>query len=186
MRRILTICTVISLLCGCNSASKIDDVAMSLRESILSSNGVSFCATITADYEDVLYTFELECVEDQQGNVSFTVKEPNSISGITGLISENQYALSFDDKILAFPPLADDQLTPVIAPYLFMNGLRGGYISACAREGDGYSVVVDDTFQETPLQLYIVMNSNGIPYYAEIIYANLRILSLDIENFAIL
>lgn len=182
----MAICTVISLLSGCSSAKKIDDEIMSLRESILSSNGVSFCAIITADYEDVLYTFELECLEDQQGNLSFTVKEPNSISGITGLISNNQYALTFDDKVLAFPPLADDQLTPVIAPYLFMKGVRSGYISACASEDDGYSIVIDDTFQETPMQLIVSMSGNGIPFYAEIIYANLRILSLDIENFTIL
>lgn len=186
MKRVCTVLIIVFILCGCSQTEEPIDAAMTLRDSVLSSNGTSFVAEITADYADVLYTFELECRSDQDGSLSFTVTAPKSVSGITGIISNDQQSLTFDDKILAFPPLSDGQLTPVIAPYLFLNSLRSGYLSACGKDGDGYCIYIDDTFRDHPLQLHLYTDADFVPFRAEMIYNNLRILSVDIADFTLL
>ena len=55
---------------------------MSLRSRLLAGT-VSFDAEITADYGDELYTFSMHCQSDLQGQVTFTVTQPENISGIT-------------------------------------------------------------------------------------------------------
>ena len=141
---------------------------------------------ITADYEDVLYTFDLDCTEDISGNISFSVIQPETIQGITGILSDKQSALTFDDKVLAFPPLSDGLLSPVIAPYLFIKALRSGYISGCGKDGEGYCIYIDDTYKESPLKLQVFTNADFLPIHTDIIYCNQRILTIDISNFTIL
>ena len=170
--------------CG-HDAAPIDK-ALLLRESLIASSGVSFHATITADYGDVLYSFALDCTEDSSQNLSFTVTHPETIQGITGVLSNNQSALTFDDKVLAFPPLSDGQLSPVIAPYLFMKALRGGYLSGCGEDGAGYCIYIDDTYNENPLKLQVFTDSEYIPIRTDIMYRNQRILAVDISDFTIL
>lgn len=186
LRRTFAILMIVILLSGCKHKSEPIDIALDLREALLTSSGTSFEARITADYEDVMYIFGLDCTEDQNGNLSFTVTEPESISGITGSITNDQYALTFDDKVLAFPPLSAGQLTPVIAPYLFLNSLRSGYISACGKDAEGYCIYIDDTFQGNQLHLQVFTDVNSLPNRVEITYRNLRILSIDISNFTLM
>ena len=174
------------LFSGCNRDSSPIDKALRLRESIISSNGTTFGARITADYGQTLYSFELDCTEDSSGNLSFTVVQPETITGITGIISQDRSALTFDDKVLAFPPLTDGQFSPVIAPYLFIKGMRGGYISACGKETDGYCIYIDDNYFENQLKLQVYTNIECIPVRAEIIYRNQRILTIDIVDFSFL
>ena len=186
MKRVLAILVFIFMLCGCSSPKEPIDSAVALRETILSSNGVAFDAAITADYEDVIYTFRLDCTVNAEEALSFTVTEPKSISGISGIITEDQPSLTFNDTVLAFPPFADGQLSPVMAPYLFMNSLRSGFLSSCGIEGEGYCISIEDTFQNTPLLLQVFTDADSVPLRAEITYRNRRILSIDFYNFVVL
>lgn len=186
MKRLFAVFLLIFLLSGCGHDTAPIDSAINLRESLLTANGTAFHAAITADYGDALYQFELDCNEDQEGNVSFAVTYPESITGITGVISSQRSALTFEDKVLAFPPLSDGQLSPVIAPYLLMRSLRSGYISACGREGDGYCIYIDDTYFENQLKVQVFTDEDMIPIRAEMIYRNQRILTLDIYEFSFL
>lgn len=186
MKRAFAILMITVLFAGCSRENEAIEKVIDLRERILSSNGTSFSAVITADYEDALYTFQLDCTCDTEGNLSFTVKEPASICDITGTVSKDRQMLTFDDKVLAFPPLADGQLSPVMAPYIFLSSLKGGYISACSEEGEGYCIYLDDSFQENQLHLQIFTDAECIPVRAEITYCNLRILTIDVSNFMVL
>ena len=186
MKCVFVILMFVFTLCGCSHNIEPIDKAMDLRELVISSNGISFESVITADYEDVIYTFQLDCMENTAGNLSFVVTDPVSISGITGMISDDQPSLTFDDQVLAFPPLADGQLSPVIAPYLFLKSLRSGYLSGCGKEGEGYCIYIYDSFQNNQLHLQVFTDADCIPLRAEITYRNLRILTVDICNFTFL
>ena len=176
---------VFLLLSGCNDSEGIKP-GMDLRNQLHQANGCRFTAIITADYGEYSYTFRLDCSSDQQGNVRFCVVEPESIQGITGTIDASGGKLTFEGQILAFPMIADDQITPVSAPWLLIRSIRGGYISAGGTDGEYYKLQLDDSYEEDPLQLVIWLDSNNMPIHCDILWRNRRILTAEIENFAFL
>ena len=184
MKRLLAILVIFLLLfSGCAQNDDIADPALSLRTKLLSSNGCSFDVTITADYEDSLQSFTLHCFFDKQGSMSFSVLQPESISGISGKVAANGGQITFDDQVLMFSLLADGQITPVSAPWVFMKSLRGGYIKSYTDSDSQRRISIDDSYQEDPLHLDIWMNTDKIPIRCEILWRGRRILSLDVKNF---
>ena len=186
MKRLMVLVFSVILFAGCGSREAPIDKAIHIRESLLASNKIAFHALITADYGEVYYTFEMDCTQDAEGKLLFTVTDPETIAGITGTISHSQSALTFDDKVLAFPSFSDGQVSPVAAPYLFLKALAGGYISACGEEHDGYCIYIDDSYMEKQFKIQIFTDAMFLPVRAEMIYQNQRILSLDISNFSIM
>ena len=172
------------LLTGCSDASGQIDRGMALRDSLLSSE-CSFDADITADYEDKIHTFSMSCQGDTLGNLTFSVTRPDTIAGITGTISDAGGKLTFDDTALHFDLMADDQLSPVSAPWIFLKTLRCGYLTSAAMEGELLRLSIDDSYAEDALHLDIWLEDSNMPVRAEILYDNRRILSLDVKNFAI-
>lgn len=176
---------ILSMLCGCNAKDDTIKQATDLRSRLLSANACTFDAVITADYGDKIHTFQLECTVDRVGNLSFTVISPESISGITGQISQDGAKLTFYDNVLAFPMLADGEISPVCSPWLFMNALRGGYISGCSSSDTGLCIYIDDSFRDRPIQLEISTDKDAVPNHIELVWQNNRILSLDVQDFVI-
>jgi len=131
--KILTAVLTLVLLAGCTNRNAALDRAMALRTRLLIS-AVSFDAEITADYGDDLHTFAVYCEGDSQGNLGFRVTAPDSISDITGRIEAGEGKLTYSDTVLAFPLLAEDQLSPVSAPWVFYTTLRGGYLTAAGMD----------------------------------------------------
>ena len=185
-RKIAVIVCIILLFSGCSSGSAGIEQAQSLRGKLNSSSGYSFRANITADYGTALYEFTLDCQVDREGNLSFTVITPESISGITGRINAQGARLTFEDKVLAFEPIADGQITPVTAPWVLIMTLRGGYLNGCTEDKDGYLLTIDDSYQDDALRLNIRINKDLLPQWAEIFWQNRRVLTLAVENFTFL
>lgn len=179
---VLVLCT----LCGCRAKDNALEQATDLRKNLLAADGCSFQASITADYEDNVHTFQMTCSIDSNGKLNFIVNAPETISGISGWISHDGANLTFEDKVLAFPMLADGQISPVYSPWLFMNSMRGGYLSGCSEESDGLCIYIDDSFCDHPLKVEVNTDHDAIPTHVELIWQNRRILSLDIQNFVIL
>lgn len=155
------------------------DRALALRGRILQASKCEFSIVITADYGDALYSFTMDCEADEKGNVVFTITKPETIAGITGVITADGGNLTFDDVMLAIPMLTDDQITPVSAPWILMRTLRGGYITSCA---DG-RVTIDDSYADDALTLDILLDEQDLPSVAEIYWKDRRILTLEIEAF---
>ena len=176
---------VLSLFTGCSAKDDAMDRAMTLRKQLLSGEECSFHTIITADYGDRLYTFEMDCTMDANGLLSFTVTQPDTICGITGTISDNGAALTFDNNILAFPMLADGQVTPVSGPWIFANTLKCGYLTGCSREDQALVLYIDDSYEEDALQVDIWLTQEDIPVRGDILCDGKRILSLEIEDFEI-
>ena len=175
----------IILLSGCASTQSTDRAVL-LRQSLLSAESCSFHARITADYGSVVYQFALACAVDKNGDIKFSVVEPDSIAGITGSIHGDSGQLHFDDQVLGFSLLVDEQFSPVSAPWILMKTLRGGFIHTVKQTERGTYVCIDDSFDDDALQLDIWLDEKNNPIEAEILWKSRRILSIQITDFALL
>ena len=159
---------------------------MAFRSRLLAAQGCQFRVRITADYGDALHVFSADCRGDSSGELSFCITQPETLSGISGTISDAGGKLTFDDTALSFPLLADDQLSPVSAPWIFLKTLRSGYLTSACLEEDLLRLTIDDSYEADALQLDIWMKEETVPIRTDILYDGKRILSLEIENFAFL
>ena len=176
---------LVSLLLGCSAEDKNLDRAMELRAELLA-HGCSFEAEITADYGDKLHTFTLSCEADPMGNLGFTVKAPETVAGISGTIAADGGKLRFEDTVLAFPLLADGQVTPISAPWLLLKTLQGGYLTSAGMDGESLRLTINDSYEADALQLDIWLDQENHPIRADILYDGRRILALSVINFQIL
>ena len=185
MKRWTLALAMVFLLTGCNGADQQMEEALAIRSKLVSSQ-CTFRCCITADYIDTVEVFTLECTAKTDGTLEFTVAQPQSISGITGSVSGEKGALTFDDVILAFPLMADDRLSPVSSPWLLMNTLRSGYITSVAREEDGLHLTIDDSYADDALTLEVWTDGDGNPAAGEIFWQGRRVVSMTVEEFAYL
>lgn len=186
MKRLLVIMLVLICLSGCDSDGSGMDRALKIREQMITGKGYRFTANITADYGDKIYTFVLDCSSEGKDTLHFKVISPDSISGISGSISGKGGSLTFDDQVLMFEMLADGQITPVSAPWLFIKSLNSGYIKGCTTTDDGLFLQIDDSYLEDAMQLDIRINDRDVPVFVEIIWKNKRIISMEVEDFTYL
>lgn len=185
MKRLAAVVLVCVILTGCMGNDVLLERAMGLRAKLLASS-CTFDAEITADYGDAVYTFCVTCQGDTGGRLEFKVTAPESIAGITGVADEEGGQLTFSDQALAFPLLADGQLSPAAAPYILLRTLRGGYLTSAGQEEDQVHLTIDDSYEEDALQLDIWLNAEDQPVRADILYDGRRILSMEIRNFQLL
>lgn len=171
------------LLSGCSRTDRDLNRAMALRQKVLSAELCSFEADITADYGDTLHSFSVSCQGDRQGNIHFTVTKPETIAGITGTVSETGGQLTFDETALQFELLADDQLSPVSSPWIFLRTLRSGYLMNAGQEGDSLRVGARDSYEENALMVDLWLNPEDLPERSEILYGGRKILTLEISDF---
>ena len=133
-----------------------------------------------------MYQFSMSCKGDKQGNLAFSVTAPESISGITGTVAETGGHFTFDGTALTFATIADGQVTPITAPWLFLKTLRSGYIASCASADGTTYLQIDDSYNDSALHLDIWLDAEDMPVRAEILWEGRRILSIIVKDFLIL
>lgn len=182
MKRIFALALLLISLSGCSAKSTSMDKLYEFREQLLHSNEVTFESEITADYGQDLYTFQADCAVDESGTLSFEVIKPDTISGVQGNISTEDSYFAIDDQVLVFKPIADERLSPVSAPWVFITALKGGYITSCGKTDTGYLAVIRDTYEENPLILEVRFIED-LPVSAEVFWNQARIITMKITNF---
>lgn len=185
MKRLAVIVVLMTMLCGCTQHSENMDRAIALRGK-MQQRAVTYSVDIVADYGDKRYTFSMDCQSDTQGNLQFTVTQPESIRGITGTIAQNSGKLTFDEQVLAFDILADGLISPVSGPWVMMETLRGGYLTSCSQEGELLRVAIDDSYAEKALHLEIWLDSGDAPCQCEVYWQGRRLLTMSVRNFCYL
>lgn len=186
MRRCVGWVLLLFLMTGCSAdANRELDCGMELRGKVLKADVCSFTADVAANYDGLIFTFTADCETDHTGKLSFTLRKPDTISGICGSVSGEKGQLTFSDTALEFPAAAKDLPGPITAPWLLMNALRSGFIVSAGREADCIRLSVDDTFDDTALRLDIRMNSENLPIQADVLHDGLRILTMNVTNFVI-
>lgn len=183
MKKAAVLLLAVFLISGCSGQDKQMERALTLRTKLLQASGCAFDADITADYGDKIQSFSINCTADSKGTVQFQLEKPESIRGITGSVDGRDGRLTFDDTVLTFPLLADNQVTPVIAPWIFLKTLRSGYLTAVGLEGELLRVSIDDSYDDDALRLDIWLDGKDQPVRAEALFRGRRILSLDVKNF---
>lgn len=186
MKKCIVLILCVMLLCGCKGGNSEINSAMELRQKMLSAGGCEFDCTITADDSVNLYTFTLQCSYEKDKILKFTVKEPESIQGITGYFDSEGGKLTFDDQMLAFPMLADGQISPVSTPWLFIKCLCYGYIRGVGEDNGQNRIMIQETYEDNTLQADIWTDQNNIPISCEFLWQGRRILSMEIINFTLL
>lgn len=186
MKRLFLTAIICVMLTGCANGEQGIQRGLTLRSQILSASGCTFSCQVTADYGQFVYTFKMDCQSDENGNLQFTVIEPESISTITGIVSVDGGKLTFDDKALAFELLTDRQLSPVSAPWILMKTLRSGYLDSCTEDGSLLMLAMDDSYVGDALHVDIWLNEDNKPVRGEILWDGRRILTVDVENFTLL
>lgn len=185
MKRIILLFLTVCLLTGCDGRSDRSDQMLDLRSRVLSADQIGFRAEITADYIDTVEEFSLSCQADREGSVSFRVEEPEEISGITGKLSGQEGALTFDEQMLAFGLMADEQLSPISGPWVVIKALRTGVITAAVQEDEKLHVTINDSYGEQPFTTELWIEEMKVEE-AEISWQGRRFLSMDIEDFEIM
>lgn len=183
MKKLLGLCCLLLFLPGCTGKNRDMERALNFRAELLKAEGCSFQSDITADYGDAIHNFTMFCQGDRKGNLTFTVTKPETISGITGNVSETGGQLTFDDVALQFDLLTDQQLSPVSGPWVFLKTLREGYLQSAGQEEDLLHIAARDSYEEDALMVDIWLGAGEMPIRCEILYRNRRILTLDIQDF---
>lgn len=178
------VCLLLLFLTGCSESKELNE-GMQLRSRLLQAETCSFSLGVHAESGQQLYSFSMDCRADSSGNIAFTVTQPATISGISGKLSASGGAVTFDDTALDFPLQAENQLSPVSAPWILMNTLRSGYITSACREDGSVRLSMDDSFEEDALRLDIWLDEARLPGHADVLENGRRILSLDVSNFVI-
>jgi len=158
---------------------------MALRSRLLQATSCNFAVDITADYGQAVYEFSMTCEADARGDVRFAVTAPETIAGITGTVGGDGGKLTFDHTALQFDLMADEQVTPVSAPWILLKTLRGGYLTSAGMEDGCLRLSIDDSYEDEALHLDIWLNGQDVPLRADIVYDGRRIVSLDVRDFTI-
>ena len=186
MKRLFVVFMLMLSICGCSTENRELERAIEMRDKLQKSQGCSFDAVITADYGEHIYTFSMKCQTDAEGNLSFTVSEPETISGICGEIREDGGKLTFQNTILAFELMAEGQISPVSGPWVMMHMLSSGYFHSCGPSEDGIQIAIDDSYEGDAIHLEVWTNWEDYPIRGEIIWQGRRILTVDVRNFKLL
>ena len=186
MKRLLGLVLAFMMLSGCKNQNEELNQVLQMREKLQQSNGCSFSADITADYGDKIYVFGMDCLSDNQGSLSFTVKNPETIVGITGHIDASNGKITYDDKVLLFEKIVDGQIAPITVPWLIVKTLHSGYITAAGKDENYIHATINDTYDEQALELEFWFNEDCCPERCEVLWQGRRVLSAKVENFVIL
>ena len=186
MKRIIAVFLVSIFLSGCGHSNAELDNALALRNKINSAKKCSFNAIITAEYDDTINSFELKCETADNDTLCFEVVAPDTIAGITGMVSQSNGNLTFDDEILAFELIVDGRLSPVSAPWLLLRMLKSGYIVACGNEGEGSHIQIEDTYSGEKILIDLYTDRSNLPIRADLIWNGKRTLSIVIHSFSVM
>lgn len=182
MKRIFCLLWSVIFLFGCSQDPSGLKEAMEFRERLLK-GGCRFQTEVTADFGDTVNTFRMDCAVQIQGDLTFTVTEPELIRGIGGRVTGSQGTLIFSDTVLAFPLLAQGELSPVSAPWLLVNALRSGSMSCVGKDDALTRLSLADTFLGEGLRVEVWFDGQWLPVEAELYWNGRRAVSMKIMDF---
>ena len=144
MRKLLLCVLMTTLLTGCGSTgvSEAEELALTIRGEYLSMNGCAVQASITADYGQRVYQYELAAAVNGEETL-LTLSAPETVAGLTARITGEKGLLEFDGVSVETGPLDEHGLTPVSALPALLETARSGYIVSCALEEEGAVLRVD-------------------------------------------
>ena len=184
MFKLIAVLICVGLFGGC-SAQKEMAPLQQLKQSLAQSQGCEFDALIVSQSEGRVYQFTLHCIA-RDGALQFEVVSPESIKGIGGTVAAGGGKLRFEDVLLAFPLLADGDVSPVIAPWLFMDSLQNGLVRYAKQLDGSVSVSLTNNFRGQEYQADVELSRDGSPDSCQLYWDGRCLLRLRVEGFRLL
>lgn len=169
-------------LAGCSRSDPAMEAALDLRTRCLS-GPVAFEAEVRAEYITNIECFSLDCTFDSAGEMTFTVTDPEDISGICGTVRGMEGTVEFDETVLAFPLMAEGRLSPLSAPWVLMKAIRSGCIIAAGWEGEKVRVTIDDSYADNALTVDLWLEEGQVEA-AEIAWEGRRCAAMTLDDFS--
>ena len=124
-------------LCGCVGEQADNDLTLELRSDFLAMEGCSGSMTVTADYGERVYTYEVDFTSNQKDGMALTITAPEEVAGITARIAQGDTVLEYDGLQLETGPLNPDGLSPLDALPAILTAVQSGYIAETTSERAG-------------------------------------------------
>ena len=123
--------------CGGTAAGDpAEELALTIRGEYAALSTWTAQAEITADYGQRVYEYAV-AAEFDGAQTRLTLTAPDTVAGLTAVLTENSGALEFDGLWVETGPLDPEGLTPAAALPALVETARTGYITACRLEEDG-------------------------------------------------
>lgn len=169
--------------CGCAREDSGLQKALDLRSLLLSRGQYGFSVDVTCDYGESVFAFSADCITQEDG-VRIRLTQPETLSGIEAFCGREDVGILFDDTLVSLGKLADGNLAPLQAPYLFRKALESEYISCTGRDADALRVTYLLGYDDEELQLDVWLDEkNNLPLRAEITYEGRSVLRALITDF---
>ena len=129
MRKLLLCVPMIILLTGCGPAqgNQGEELALSVRGEYLEMTQWRARVTLTADYGQRVYQYELEASSGPEETV-LTLTAPETVAGISARLEEGESTLEYEDLCLGAGTLSSQQVSPMAALPRLMSALRDGWL----------------------------------------------------------
>lgn len=142
MRRMVFCVPMISLLLltGCGGGgggvSQAEQQALQIRGEYLELDACTAHGTITADYGQRVYQYEIEAAVEGE-TTTLTVTAPETVAGIKARIEGKDSFLEYEELMLETGPMDEAGLSPVSSIPVLLECARSGYITACSITDEG-------------------------------------------------
>lgn len=134
--QMIALCLVLTA-CGQSTDTGTEELALGIRAEYIAMTGCAGETRLTADYGQRVYEYTLEFTYEKDGELVFTVVEPENIAGITARVKDGNTMLEFDGIRLETGELYGDGLSPIDGLPALLDYARSGYIAECGMETIG-------------------------------------------------
>ena len=113
MRKLLLCALMMTLLTGCANAmvSEAEELALSIRGEYLAMDSCAVRASVTADYGQRVYQYEMAAAVNGE-EIVLTLSAPETVAGLTARITGEDSRLEFDGVSLETGPWTGTALPP--------------------------------------------------------------------------
>lgn len=167
------------LLSSCGSkvqAQRFEEFSNNISHAV----SLSFSSQLRCEYEDRTTDFTLNYSENSSG-ASVSVIKPEIISGVTGRVKPDSWALEYDELVIDTGDLDKFGLSPMTALPAFVQALKNGHVDSYWEEENSF---VYELCCDEHLTVRVWFNAlNMIPQKAEIISDGQVKVFCQIENW---
>ena len=157
--------------------------ALDFRAALLQSGGCQFQAAVTADYGEQIFEFTLDCAYTPENGAKMTVVTPESIAGITAVVTPGGASIEYDGASFALGKLAGGHLAPMALPELLGRCWCSEYILAAGTSQDGWRLTCVSGYDSDELRVDTWLDDAGQPEYCEISYDGQMLLRAELTAF---
>ncbi len=186
MYRRLAVLLCVLLLSSCSGPQDAVQEALDFRVRLLGAKECRFSADVTADFDERVCDFSLDCVyAPQENEASLTVTAPDSIAGITATVAGGEAEVSFDWLRLELGTLPGGGAVPLQLPRILGDAWAYGYVESEAEISGGRLVTWRAGSADDELLVYTWFDEQGVPTEAEVYAGTERVLSAQINAFSL-